>query len=52
MAGKGDRPRSCFSSQYRSNYDSIKWSSQKKKQDKPVEKTKKGKKIYVYPNSR
>jgi len=52
MAGKGDKPRNCFSSQFRDNYDSIKWSDSKKKTDKPVEVSKKGKKIYVYSNSR
>jgi hypothetical protein len=26
-AGKGDKPRNCFSEQYRNNYDSIKWKS-------------------------
>jgi hypothetical protein len=24
-AGKGDKPRNCFSQQYRDNYDSIDW---------------------------
>jgi len=28
-AGKGDKPRNCFSEQYRENYDSIKWDSKK-----------------------
>jgi hypothetical protein len=27
-AGKGDKPRNCFSEQYRNNYDSIKWNTQ------------------------
>jgi hypothetical protein len=26
-AGKGDKPRSCFSKQFKDNYDSIKWKS-------------------------
>jgi hypothetical protein len=52
MAGKGDRPRNCFSSQFRDNYDNIKWVSKEKKKDKPAEQLKKGKKIYVYSNSR
>jgi hypothetical protein len=52
MAGKGDRPRSCFSSQFKSNYDTINWSDRKKKKDRPAEQIKKGKKIYVYSNSR
>lgn len=25
QAGKGDRPRNCFSKKYRDNYDSINW---------------------------
>lgn len=24
-AGKGDKPRNCFSKQYKNNYDSINW---------------------------
>ena len=31
MNGKGDKPRNCFSSQYKHNYDQIDW---KKSQDK------------------
>jgi hypothetical protein len=26
QAGKGDKPRNCFSEQYRNNYESINWS--------------------------
>ena len=26
-AGKGDKPRNCFSKKYKSNYDSINWSN-------------------------
>lgn len=29
-AGKGDKPRNCFSKQYKDNYDSIIWSKTKK----------------------
>ncbi len=25
-AGKGDKPRNCFSKQYKNNYDQINWS--------------------------
>jgi len=25
QAGKGDKPRNCFSEQYRNNFDSIDW---------------------------
>ena len=29
-AGKGDKPRNCFSKQYRDNYDQIDWSESPK----------------------
>lgn len=29
-AGKGDRPRNCFSQQYRDNYDFIHWNKKQK----------------------
>jgi hypothetical protein len=32
-AGKGDRPRNCFSKKYLENYDLIKWSQKIKKKD-------------------
>ena len=35
-AGKGDKPRNCFSKKYKSNYDSINW------RRKNIKKTKKG----------
>jgi hypothetical protein len=28
-AGKGDKPRNCFSQKYRDNYDSINWGDKK-----------------------
>lgn len=28
-AGKGDKPRNCFSKKYRDNYDLIKWNNKK-----------------------
>jgi hypothetical protein len=31
QAGKGDKPRSCFSQKYRNNYDKIKWSKKNEK---------------------
>lgn len=52
MAGKGDKPRNCFSSQFRDNYEAIKWASKEKKKDIPAVQIKKGKKVYVYSNSR
>jgi hypothetical protein len=30
-AGKGDKPRNCFSKQYKSNYELINWKNSKKK---------------------
>jgi len=30
QAGKGDKPRNCFSKQYKDNYSSINWRSKKK----------------------
>jgi hypothetical protein len=31
QAGKGDKPRNCFSQQYRNNYDSINWNKKNEK---------------------
>ena len=40
QAGKGDRPRNCFSNEFRSNYDLINWTVKEKKQyDFPTKKT-------------
>lgn len=33
-AGKGDKPRNCFSKQFKDNYDLIDWSKSKKENDK------------------
>lgn len=30
-AGKGDKPRNCFSDSFKQNYDTIKWSEEKQK---------------------
>jgi hypothetical protein len=30
-AGKGDKPRNCFSKDYKNNYDKINWKSKDKK---------------------
>lgn len=30
-AGKGDKPRSCFSQKYRDNYESINWNKKNEK---------------------
>jgi hypothetical protein len=31
QAGKGDKPRNCFSHSFKENYDSINWSEEKDK---------------------
>jgi hypothetical protein len=36
QAGKGDKPRNCFSNKYRSNYNLIDW---KKKNEKTINNT-------------
>lgn len=33
-AGKGDKPRNCFSKKFKDNYDLINWSKSKKENDK------------------
>ena len=33
-AGKGDKPRNCFSKQFKDNYDLIEWASKKKEPPK------------------
>jgi hypothetical protein len=35
-AGKGDKPRNCFSKKYRDNYDSINWNKKRKEDDKNI----------------
>lgn len=45
-AGKGDKPRNCFSKQFKNNFDQIDW--KKKKETNAQVKEYKGKKIYVY----
>lgn len=44
MAGKGSKPRSCFSKKFKENFDQINWTTE---QTKHYEE-KKGKKIYRY----
>lgn len=36
-AGKGDKPRNCFSSDYKSNYDEINWGKKSKKEKRILE---------------
>jgi hypothetical protein len=45
-AGKGDKPRNCFTKQFKVNHDKIKWNS--KLLDPKLTKTSKGKKTYKY----
>jgi hypothetical protein len=33
-AGKGDKPRNCFSQKYRNNYDDINWNKKENKNEK------------------
>ena len=48
-AGKGDKPRSCFSKQFKDNYDAIaQWATKEGKEIRNYV-IKKGKKIYRYP---
>jgi hypothetical protein len=48
-AGKGDKPRSCFSKKFKDNYDQvINWAAKQGKEIRPCI-MKKGKKIYRYP---
>ena len=47
-AGKGSKPRSCFSKRFKDNYDNIIWSA-KDDADTKKRSIKKGKKIYKYP---
>jgi len=49
MAGKGDKPRNCFSKRFKENFDAIAdWASKGNKEIRNYT-TKKGKKIYKYP---
>jgi hypothetical protein len=45
-AGKGDKPRNCFTKQFKENYDKIKWDT--KLIDSKIVKTSKGKKTFKY----
>jgi hypothetical protein len=48
-AGKGDKPRNCFSNRFKKNYDSIKWSNEKDKSlIKKELKNKDGSVRYIY----
>ena len=41
QAGKGDRPRNCFSNKYRNNYDLINWKKQNSKEKNSTKSVKK-----------
>jgi hypothetical protein len=48
-AGKGDKPRNCFSHRFKENYDSINWSDEKDKSlIKKELKNKDSSSIYIY----
>jgi hypothetical protein len=48
-AGKGDKPRSCFSHRFKENYDSINWSDETDKSlIKKQLKNKDHSSIYIY----
>jgi hypothetical protein len=40
QAGKGDKPRNCFSKQFKDNYDNIDWSSKQSSKDISVRRKK------------
>ena len=49
MAGKGSKPRSCFSKHFKQHFDEIEnWASKQGKEPRNYI-VKKGKKIYKYP---
>lgn len=37
-AGKGDKPRNCFSKKFKDNYDFIKWNNRQKKENQKEKK--------------
>jgi hypothetical protein len=48
-AGKGDKPRNCFSDRFKKNYDKIKWKNQNHKSlIKKELKNKDGSATYIY----
>ena len=48
-AGKGDKPRNCFSNRFKQNYDSINWSNEKDKSlIKKELKNKDSSVVYIY----
>jgi hypothetical protein len=48
-AGKGDKPRNCFSHSFKNNYDNIKWSEDSRKSwIKKELKKQNGSSTYIY----
>lgn len=47
-AGKGSKPRNCFSKKFKDNFDIINWATKEGKEIRNYN-VKKGKKIYRYP---
>lgn len=47
-AGKGSKPRSCFSRKFKLNFDDINWVTKENKEIRNYI-VKKGKKVYKYP---
>jgi len=48
-AGKGDKPRNCFSHSFKNNYDNIKWSDDNRKSlIKKELKKENGSSTYIY----
>lgn len=47
-AGKGDKPRSCFSKKFKDNFDNINWVTKDNKEIRNYL-IRKGKRIYKYP---
>jgi hypothetical protein len=48
-AGKGDKPRNCFSQSFKNNYDSINWKSESQKSlIKKELKKQNGSSTYIY----
>jgi hypothetical protein len=48
-AGKGSKPRNCFSNSFKTNYDNINWLNKEPRKEIRNFYIKKGKKIYKYP---
>lgn len=47
-AGKGSKPRNCFSKEFKKNFDVINWATKENREIRNYI-VKKGKKVYKYP---